>query len=170
MSNLDIFKTYLTNNQNNEAINFLNNTYFQGDKTYQLKVEDFGGDHAHAKTGGTESSPCITFKPAYLRRILTNPTNEEEVFAKCISTLRHERMHVAQLIKGEFCTKTLDELEFMAYSEELLPNSALPALSDAMWEATWEKANYHYGKITNPSLSEEYQKRKTLIDSLQRNK
>lgn len=106
MSNLDIFKTYLTNNQNNEAINFLNNTYFQGDKTYQLKVEDFGGDHAHAKTGGTESSPCITFKPAYLRRILTNPTNEEEVFAKCISTLRHERMHVAQLIKGEFCTKT----------------------------------------------------------------
>ena len=36
MSNLDTFKTYLTNNQNDEAINFLNNTYFQGDKTYQL--------------------------------------------------------------------------------------------------------------------------------------
>lgn len=168
MSNLDTFKTYLTNNQNDEAINFLNNTYFQGDKTYLLKVKDFGGDHAHAKTGGTESSPCITFKPAYLRRILTSPTNEEEVFAKCISTLRHERMHVTQLIKGEFRTKTPDELEFMAYSEELLPDSALPALSDVMWEAAWKKSDDHYGKLTIPSQA--YQDRKTLIDQLRANK
>lgn len=168
MSNLDTFKTYLTNNQNDEAINFLNNTYFQGDKTYQLKVEDFEEDHAHAKTEGTESSPCIKFKPAYLRRILTSPTNEEEVFAKCISTLRHERMHVTQLIKGEFGTKTPDELEFMAYSEELLPDSALPALSDAMWKAAWKKADAHYGKLTIPSQA--YQDRKALIDQLRANK
>lgn len=71
--------------------------------------------------------------------------NEEEVFAKCISTLRHERMHVTQLIKGEFRTKTPDELEFTAYSEKLLPDFALPALSDAMWEAAWKKADDHYG-------------------------
>lgn len=164
MSHLDTFKIYLADNKNDEAINFLNNTYFHGDRTYQLKVEDFGGDHAHAKTGGTKSSPCITFKTNYLRRILTSRTNEEEVFAKCISTLRHERMHVAQLIKGEFETKSPDELEFMAYSEELLPDSTLPELSNAMWEAAWKKANDHYEKLKLPSP--EYQNRKRRIDQL----
>ena len=68
MSNLDTFKTYLTNNQNDEAINFLNNTYFQGDKTYQLKVKDFGGDHAHAKTGGTESLQVAIYATEEKRR------------------------------------------------------------------------------------------------------
>lgn len=37
MSNLDTFKTYLTNNQNDEAINFLNNTYFKGTKPTNSK-------------------------------------------------------------------------------------------------------------------------------------
>ena len=77
-------------------------------------------------------------------------------------------MHVTQLIKGEFRTKTPDELEFMAYSEELLPDSALPALSDVMWEAAWKKSDDHYGKLTIPSQA--YQDRKTLIDQLRANK
>lgn len=65
MSNLDTFKTYLTNNQNDEAINFLNNTYFQGDKTYQLKVKDFGGDHAHARKQEQPEQMCLNKVHSY---------------------------------------------------------------------------------------------------------
>ena len=56
----------------------------------------------------------------------------------------------------------------MADSYELLPDSTLPALSDAMLEAAWEKADDHYGKLTIPSQA--YQDRKALIDQLRANK
>lgn len=166
MKELDEFKTFLTGEKYLKAVKYLNDKYFSGDTTYALGVYE-GEEHHHAKTHGTGTERAIIFNTLYLKRILTcEKANEEAVFAKIVSTFRHERVHIAQRADADYKKKsTKEEREFMAYSEELIPADNIPALTGELWEKTYEKACEVFNGIPTP-VATEYKNRKDYIDSL----
>lgn len=165
MKELEDFKKLVLDGKYLDAVKYLNDRYFDGDTSYELGVYDDAEGH-HAKTRGTGDEQAIIFNTLYLKRIIDcGEENKEAIFAKIISTLRHERVHIAQRADANYKDKsTKAEREFMAYSEELIPLEGLPPLSDGLWKKTYDKACDNF-KAIEPSATEKYAERKALIDS-----
>lgn len=172
MKNLNEFKELIESESYTEALKFLNDEYFGGDTSYQLIAKEIEDEERafHAKTGGRGEGKCrITFSVDYLDRVLDEEKNDEEVFAKIISTFRHERVHVEQRKDEVYMdSSTKEEREFMAYSEELFPCECLPALSDAFWLDAYNKAERNYNAMSSPS--ETLQARKAAVDKIKAKK
>ncbi len=168
MKELDDFKVLVTSEKYLDAVKYLNDRYFGGDAAYELGVYD-GAEGKHAKTHGTGTERAIIFNTLYLKRIVDCPEAEKgDVFAKIVSTFRHERVHAAQRADADYKKKTTkEEREFMAYSEELIPSDGLPVLSGELWGKTYEKACSVFNDIKAP-VAEAYRKRKAEIDALKK--
>lgn len=164
MKELEDFKELVLDGKYLDAVKYLNDRYFDGDTSYELGVYDDAEGH-HAKTRGTGDERAIIFNTLYLKRIIED---EEAIFAKIISTLRHERVHIVQRADTNYEDKsTKAEREFMAYSEELIPFEGLPPLSNKLWKKTYDKACKNFNAIES-SIAEKYAERKALIDSLRK--
>lgn len=146
-----------------KAIELLNDTYFSGDKNYQLIIENSKKASRHAATSGKGNNVTIKFNIPYIEQMADG---SHEKFTKIIGTLRHEREHYRQRQDINYATNTTkEEREFLAYSEELLFSTELPELHGKAREKTYEKAKKQYENMSDP-LKIKYDLRKKEIDSL----
>ena len=121
------------------AIDFLKRYYKIGGGDYILiavKMKD-KGDHAETNWPLHYNKPVVEINTDYIEERYAKGRGG---FAKVVSTLNHEYVHVGQLYKNkEFKKEDLEE--FVAYSEEILHNHSIgPDLVGEELRTTYEKA------------------------------
>ena len=136
------------NAEYNNAVKFLNETYF--DDNITINVDASMKSTTHASTGGKIDENMIDtryikFNPAYLLSMNDGTIGS---FYKVINTLKHERKHFEQRSDPDYSTKTTkEEREFMAYSEELIETEGIPQLIGQYYISTYNKMKKNYDKI-----------------------
>ena len=156
-----IFSRYIKHKQYENAIRFLDATYFDKGLKDKLIVDPkMEESTTHASTTGRlhktnhRDSRQIKFNKNYL--IAMNKDGLQG-FYKVINTLKHERIHYEQRLDRNYKKNTTkEEREFMAYSEELIKTEGIPQLVGNYYISTYLKMKKQYEVIlANVNISEE---------------